>query len=147
MLVRWRAELLLLGCAVAVWHYAGGVVVGLLGLAMAALIAFVPPVRSALRATLQSVIAMHRVRSGLVQAGVGDRRGRLPWIVTARASGEVVLVSVWLNSGTVPDDLRAAAPVIATACGAAAVEILHRSPRRDRAVVAVVRPRWGWPTQ
>jgi len=47
----------------------------------------------------------------------------------------------------VPDDLRRATSVLATACGAAEVEIHHRSLRQDRVVVAVVRPRWGWPTR
>jgi hypothetical protein len=147
VLVRWRAELLLVGAVASLWHHAGGVAVGAAGVLLVVLTAFVPPVRVVVRDAVQSVLAMHRVRSGMVQAGVADRRGRVPWIVGATARKDVVLVSLWLHSGTVPDDLRGATPVLATACGAASVEIHQRSVRQDRVVVAVLRPRWGWPTR
>ena len=90
---------------------------------------------------LQSIAVSHRVRSGLVRAGVADRAGRLPWIVGARPCGDAVLVSLRLRAGTTLDDLYRAAPVIGAACGAAKVVATHRTPRRDRAVLIVLRPR------
>lgn len=147
VLVRWRAELLFVGIGASLWHYAGGAAVGAVCTLLAVLTAFVPPVRTVVRNAVQAVLTMHRVRSGMVQAGIADRSGRVPWIVGATARRDVVLVSLWLHSGTVPDDLRGATSVLATACGAAEVEIHQRSLRQDRVVVAVVRPRWGWPTR
>ena len=104
----------------------------------------VPLVRRVVVGVIQSVVVPHRLRSGLVQAGVTDRAGRLPWIMWARSRGDAVLVEVWLRSGTTPGDLRQAAPIIAAASGAATVDVVHRSPRHDRATVIVYRPRWGW---
>lgn len=146
VLVRWRAELLIVGLVATMWAYTGGAVVGALALGGGVLVAFVPAVRSVAVGASQALIVMHRIRSGLVQAGVADRSGRLPWIVGARSRGEVVLVSLWLHGGTTLDDLRGARTVLATACGAVEVEVYERSPRRDRAVLAVARPRWGWPS-
>ena len=51
---------------------------------------------------------------------------------------------MWLRAGTTPGDLRAAAPVVAAACGAAVVEV-EQHGRDDRVELHVVRPRWGWP--
>ena len=53
-------------------------------------------------------------------------------------------VGVWLRAGTTPGDLRATAPVIATACGATVVEV-EQHGRDDRVELHVVRARWGWP--
>lgn len=148
ILVRWRAEVLLAGSLASLWHYTNGAVVGATLSVATVLVVLVPPIRSAVGNVAQAVVTMHRVRSGLVQAGIADRAGRVPWVVTATARDDIVLVGLWLHAGTTPDDLRGdAAEVIATACGAAAVEIHQRSLRRDRVVIAVVRPRWGWPTR
>jgi hypothetical protein len=145
VLVRWRAELLLAGVVAALWHWAGGLVVGILGLVVAVLAAAVPTVRHGVVGVTRTLIAVHRVRAGLVQAGVGDRTGRPPWLPWARPTGpKGVVVGVWLRAGTTPGDLRAAAPVIAAACGAAVVEV-EQHGRDDRAELHVVRPKWGWP--
>jgi len=142
--VRWRLELLLLCGLVAGWHFAGATALGIGVAALAGIVALVPAARRAAIGIVQALVVPHRVRSGLVQAGVADRAGRLPWLVWARARGDAVLVEVWLRAGTTSGDLRAAAPTVASATGAAAVRVLHRSPRHDRAVVVVHRPRWGW---
>ena len=93
----------------------------------------------------RTIVTLHRVRAGLVQAGVGDRTGRPPWLPWARPIGaKGVVVGVWLRAGTTPGDLRAAAPVIAAACGATVVEV-EQHGRDDRVELHVVRPRWGWP--
>ena len=144
--MRWRVELLVGGLIVGVWHLCGGVVVGLLGLATAVIAAAVPKVRHGLLGALQSVVVLHRVRAGLVQYGVGDRTGRPPWLPWARPAGaKGVVVGVWLRAGTTAADLHAAAPVLAAACGATAVAVEQRGARKDRVVLLVVRPRWGWP--
>jgi hypothetical protein len=146
VLVRWRVEVLLCCGVTALWHYGGIVAMGLLGAALATLVALAvvePGIRAVLVTASQMVLVPHRVRSGLAQAGVTDRRGRLPWILLARPSGPALLVHLWLRSGTTIGDLRDAAPLISTACGAAHVEIQQLSPRNDRARLYILRPRWG----
>src|SRR6478735_6848914 len=134
VLGRWRAELLLVGVVAALCYCAGGLVVGIVGLPAAALAAAIPTVRHGLVGVTRTLVTLHRVRAGLVQAGVGDRVGRPPWLPWARPIGaKGVVVGIWLRAGTTPGDLRAAAPVIAAACGAAAVEVEQRSGRNDRA--------------
>lgn len=147
VLVRWRAELLLVGVVAGCWHWAGGAAVGVGAVTAGVLTLFVEPVRTIVRDVVQSVVCMHRVRSGLVQAGVADRTGRIPWVVRAWCRGDVVLVHLRLISGTTVDDVRSSCSVIATSAGAAKVEVHQRSLRQDRAVLAVHRPRWGWPTR
>jgi hypothetical protein len=146
VLVRWRVELVAAALIGGVWHLVGGIALGLAALAVAMVAAAVPTVRHGLVGGLLTVVVPHRVRAGLVQAGVGDRSGRPPWLLWARPIGaKGVVVSVWLRAGTTPSDLRAAAPVIAAACGATAVEVEQHGDRNDRAELHVVRPRWGWP--
>lgn len=146
VLVRWRAELALLAATAGLWYSIGGIAVGIIALVVVGTAAAVPTVRHGLIGALQTLVVVHRVRAGLVQAGVGDRAGRPPWLPWARPTGaKGVVVSVWLRAGTTPGDLRAAAPVIAAACGAAAVEVEQHGDRDDRVVLHVVRPRWGWP--
>jgi hypothetical protein len=138
-------ELLLAALVAGLWHLVGGIAVGVVALVAAAVAAAVPTVRHGLIGALQAVVVPHRVRAGLVQAGVGDRTGRPPWLPWARPTGaKGVVVGVWLRAGTTPGDLRAAAPVVA-ACGATAVEVEQHGSRDDRAEFHIVRPRWGWP--
>jgi hypothetical protein len=144
VLVRWRAELALAGLLVAGWQAVGSTVAGIVLLTLGIVVVLVPAVRRAAVALGQVLVVPHRVRSGLVQAGVTDRSGRPPWLIGARTRGEGVLVRVWLRAGTTQQDLCRAAPVVAGACGAAYVEVVADSPRQDRAVLVVVRPRWGW---
>src|SRR5690242_3930631 len=78
VLVRWRMEVLLGALVVGMWQLVGGIVVGLVALAVAVLAVAVPTVRHGLIGALLAVVVPHRVRAGLVQAGVGDRTGRPP---------------------------------------------------------------------
>jgi hypothetical protein len=145
VLLRWRTELLLAVLVVGLWQVGGGIAVGLAASTVAVLAAALPTVRHGLIGALLTVVVPHRVRAGLVQAGVGDRSGRPPWLPWARPTGaKGVVVGVWLRAGTTPGDLRAAAPVIAAACGATVVEV-EQHGRDDRVELHVVRPRWGWP--
>jgi len=145
LVVRWRVEIALGAMVLLVVRLVGAAAFSLLAAVIALLVALVPPVRLVAVGLLLAVVTPHRVRSGLVQAGVTDRSGRLPWLVFARYHGNVVMVRVWLRSGTTPEDLQRAAPLIRSACGASDVEVARLSPRYDRAVVIVARPRWGWP--
>ena len=147
VLVRWRGELLLAGLLAGLWSLVGGQAVGWIAGVTLVLAVLVRPFGRVLLGVLQALVTAHRVRSGLVQAGVAGRNGRPPWIVTFSCRNDVVYLNLWFTSGTAPDDVRAAAPVIAAATGANEVALLQRSLRQDRAVLAVVRPRWGWPTR
>ncbi|OLT14227.1 hypothetical protein BJF78_19705 [Pseudonocardia sp. CNS-139] len=128
--VRWRCEIMIAAVLAFGAHAAGPVVTGLLAGMGAIVVALVPAVRRAVVAGVQTLVVPHRVRAGLVQAGATDRDGRLPWLVAARPRGDAVIVSVWLRAGVTLDDLRRSAPVLATACGAAQVEIVR--PARAR---------------
>jgi hypothetical protein len=144
VLVRWRVEILLGIAVAALWWWVGGPITSLLVAALALLAIGVPKARKSAVGLLQAVVVPHRVRSGLLQAGVTDRDGRLPWVLGAWRYGEAVFVYVWLRAGTTFEDLRQARQVVAGACGAAYVEVTRRSARRDRAIMVVYRPRWGW---
>jgi hypothetical protein len=145
ILIRWRVELLILGGIVTASYHAGLTAVIVAALMVALLATLIPPVGRVVLGVVLAVVVPHRVRSGLVQSGVVDRTGRPPWIMWARPSEDSVLLDVWLRAGTTTEDIREAAPVIAAATGATSVDVGHRSARRDRAVLVVRRPRWGWP--
>ena len=145
--VRWRVEIVIGLVVAAAWRLLGGTALALGALTLAAVLTAVPGARTLAIGLLQAVIVPHRVRSGLLQAGVGDRSGRLPWIVAARPRGDAVQITVWLRSGTSLRDLTGASPMIATACGARGVEVERYSERQDRVMLLVVRPRWGWWTR
>jgi hypothetical protein len=143
--VRWRVELVLAVFAVAGWHYAGSRVIGIGAAMVVAFVVAVPPVRRFVLRVWELLIAPHRVRAGLIQAGVADRRGFLPWVLWAVPDGKEVRVDLALRAGTTAKDLYRAAPVIATACGAAEIEVVQRPGRPDRVSVFVLQPRWGFP--
>jgi hypothetical protein len=147
LVIRWRFEIVVAVVVAAAWHALGGRVMGVGALLLAAALLAAPGARRCAVGLLQALIVPHRVRSGLVQAGVGNRSGRLPWLVAARPHGDTVRVTVWLRAGTSLDDLVRAAPLVATACGAQTVDVERYSARQDRAVLVVVRPRWGWWTR
>lgn len=145
IVVRWRGELALLAAVVSTVHLLGPRTAAVVGATVAMVAALVPAFRRVALGTLRCLATSHRIRVGLIQAGVTDRSGRPPWLVLARYRGDAVLVHAWLRAGTTPEDLERAAPVLRTACGAAEVEVIRISPRYDRAVLVVSRPRWGWP--
>jgi hypothetical protein len=143
--VRWRTEIVAVGALWSLLHLLGGAASAIVGgLVLAAGIATPVARTAALRAWL-FVVMPHRVRVALVHAGVTDRGGRLPWVLWAMPSHSVVRVEVALRAGTTPHDVERAAPVIATACGAAEVAVVQRPYRPDRITILVVRPRWGFP--
>jgi hypothetical protein len=124
----------------------GAVAFGLCGGATVAVAAAkVALVRDALFAVAQRAIVPHRLRLGFVRGGVITRDGRLPAIVRSRCRVEQARFWVRLPSGLLIEDLAAAGRVLAGSCGATDVAVFRDGPRQDRAIVVVVRPRWGWP--
>lgn len=147
---RWRYELVVaVGLAICVRSFGGPLTVsvaGAIGVAVFAAGATWPTVRAVLVQLVQHVVVPHRLRTGFVQAGTVSREGRLPWVTRTRGrTPNVVTVHLWLPAGITPEDLYAARRVLAAACGAFEVQVQLDSPRRDRCVVSVVRPRWGMP--
>ena len=143
-LVRWRVEIVLGILAVTAWHYLGGRTIAIAGAISLASVIALHPVRQLAVRCWELLISPHRVRAGLVQAGVADRRGALPWVLWAVPIGRAVRVDLILRAGTTVEDVFRATPVIAGACGAADIEVAQRPGRPDRVSVILLRPRWGF---
>ena len=153
IIARWWYELAavaLLGAAswsaVGLLGGPGAVALGLgVGAAVATAAMRIEPVRDALFVAAQRAIVPHRLRLGFVRGGVITRNGRLPAIVRSRCRLDQARFWVRLPSGRLVEDLAAAGRVLAVSCGATDVAVFRDGPRQDRAIVVVVRPRWGWP--
>lgn len=146
VLVRWRTEIGVLAVGCALWRLTGPLGLGLAGVGIASLATASRRARRLLVGYALAVVVRHRVRVGLVQAGVTDRSGRLPWLLGARPGpDEDIVIGVWLRAGTTIGDLRVAIPILAGSCGARSVTVTPSPSRADRALLAVGRPRWPWP--
>lgn len=146
ILLRWRVEILFAATAYGLWWLLGWLGLAVITVGVATLVVISRPVRKIVLGYALGVVVTHRVRVGLVQTGVADRAGRLPWLVCARpGADDDVIVSVWLRAGTTIGDLRIGAPIVAAACGARSVTVNQLGPRSDRVLLAVMRPRWPWP--
>ncbi|MHA6625746.1 hypothetical protein ACU61A_09975 [Pseudonocardia sichuanensis] len=153
MVARWWFELTVAGLLAAAWwavvELVGGPGAVACGFAAGATLtvatAKVEPVREAVLGVVQRMIVPHRLRLGFVRGGVATRDGRLPAIVRSQCRFDQARCWVRLPAGLLVEDLVAARRVLAGSCGAADVEVVPDGPRRDRAIVVVVRPRWGWP--
>jgi hypothetical protein len=143
IIVRWRIEIALLALVWASWRSTGPLVMAFVFLGSVLAAATMPTVRHLLVRVWQLLVVPHRVRTALVQAGVGDRAGRLPWILWAESAGRSVRVEVQLRAGIVVDDLVGASSVIAGACGASEVAVLPHPYRANRAALEVGCPMWG----
>lgn len=100
LVLRWRLELVLVGVVLAVWAAIGTMAVGIVALALVIVAVAVPQARTLARRIERTLVIPHRLRSALVQGGVADRSGRLPWLVWARPLDGDVLVYVWLRSAS-----------------------------------------------
>jgi hypothetical protein len=144
-MIRWRVEIAVILLGAALWRWTGArglwTAAGLLACAAA-----IGPVRRVLLGVARAVVVCHRVRSALLQAGVLDRAGGLPWLVLAWPSGTGVKVLVWLGSGTTADDVRSALPLVRAATGAVEADIDQSPLGPDRMVLTVDRPRGGRPS-
>jgi hypothetical protein len=141
--IRWRRELVAVAKLLGAAYLVGWFVLGLAVLVLTLVVAVVPPLRRGVGGFVYATIIGHRVRAGLIQAGVLARDGRPPWLTRSSAKGDRVRVDVWLRAGTIIEDIDGALPVIEGACGASAVEVGRKGPRRDRVEILVHRPRWG----
>jgi hypothetical protein len=115
------------------------------GATLAVATAKIESVREAVLGTVQRMIVPHRLRLGFVRGGVATRDGRLPAIVRSQCRFDQARCWVRLPAGLLVEDLVGARRVLAGSCGATAVEVFPDGPRQDRALVVVIRPRWGWP--
>jgi hypothetical protein len=153
VVARWWFELTTAGVlAAASWSAVGllggpgAVALGLAaGATLAAAAAKIEPARDLLFCIVQRMIVPHRLRLGFIRGGVLTRDGKLPAIVRSRCRVDQARFWVRLPSGLLIEDLAAARTVLAGSCGGTGVVVVRDGPRQDRAVVIVVRPRWGWP--
>jgi hypothetical protein len=143
IMVWWRVELVVAGAVGTLAYHADALAAEIVGGSLLVLATTLPAGRATAVRTWQLLAVPHRLRSAFVEAGVASRAGRLPWIFWARPVGGAVVVAVGLRSGITVGDLRAAVPLIRSACGAAQVDVVAHPERAHRATVVVVRPRRG----
>ncbi len=132
---RWRYELCTAGTLVALaarigplWTVAGA-------LAVAAAFAVLRP----LRWRFWCIVTQHRLRTGLKDAWVFSRAGRLPMVLWTRPVREGEQVWLLLRPGLSAPDLAGAAPVLAAACWASDVVVVPHPTRAALVRVVVVR--------
>jgi hypothetical protein len=87
------------------------------------------------------IITPHRLRTGMVQARIQNRKGRMPVIrrVTREPFGERVLL--WCPAGTSAEDLRSARVTLRAACWAADVRVTRDGRHSQLVTVDVIRHR------
>lgn len=143
VLWRWRYEvLLLLGISICGWYAyrTGTVVPALLGAPVVGIvIAVIPPLRRAVCAPVLCVITAHRVRTGLAQAWVHNRSGRLPALVWTRPTPYGEAVTLWCPAGVCERHVEAAAAILRSACWARHVFVTADPRHRHLVTVHVVR--------
>jgi len=138
---RWRYELAsLLTIVVAVimlvrWAGAEWAIISTSAMAGA----FGPPWPEWLVARLWCIVTPHRLRSGLTQARIHTRRGRLPVIVRTTPTPRGERVRIWCPAGVSAEDLRSARATLRAACWAADVQIARDERRSQLVIVDVIR--------
>jgi len=143
VLWRWRYELLALtGFVAAGWLAADLLGAGsalALGLAVTAGAAVCAPLRRAVIRRVLGVVTPHRIRVGLANAWVHNRRGRLPWILRTKVTDTGEAVLLWCPAGVSEEHITAAADVLCSACWARAVRVSADPRRRQLVTVHVIR--------
>src|SRR5215472_7238059 len=138
---RWRYELALMAGIVA----ALTVLVTALGIEWGMITASVtagvcsPPWPRAFTARVWCVITAHRLRSGLVQARIQTRRGRLPVILSTTPTPYGERVRLWCPAGITAEALKSARNTLRAACWAADVRVTRDNERSQRVTVDVIR--------
>lgn len=142
---RWRQECALV--AVAAAALAG--LVRLLGaewavISVSALLGALgpwPPWHRVFIAAAWRLITPHRLHSGLVQARIQSRKGKVPVVLrtTSQPFGE--RMRVWCPAGTSAEDLESARAVLRAACWATDVLVTRDEQRSHLVTVDVIR----WP--
>src|SRR5215470_4910298 len=135
---RWRYELILTA-VVSVAAAFLAAVIGALGTilviaAIAALIALAPPLRAEAAAFVWWIVTPHRVRTGMAQAWIHSRDGKIPVVLRTTRQGFGERVHVWCRAGTSAEDFAWASHLIAAACWAREVRV-SRSARYPHVVV------------
>ena len=136
---RWLVEILIVIALVITWfrlsaHMPNYAVAAVL-VAPVAIGCNFPRVRRLLTGWWWVLIVRHRFRAALVQGGVRNRSGKLPWIVAWRPTPVGERVTLLLVAGLSATDLENAADALAAACWARQVRVDKN--RRSSAFVRV----------
>jgi hypothetical protein len=136
---RWSIEILLLALLIITWfrlsaHMPNYAVAAVLVVPFAIGANF-PRVRRLLAGWCWVLVVRHRFRTALVQTGVRNRSGKLPWIVAWRPTAVGERVTLLMVAGMSATDVENAADALAAACWARQVRVDKN--RRSAAFVRV----------
>ncbi len=126
---RWRYELLLSAVVPgAVWllvHAIGAQLACVVILGSLALVVASPSLRRLVTACAWCVITPHRVRTGMAQAWIHSRDGKMPFVLCTMRKPFGERVHLWCRAGTSAEDFVWARHLIAAACWAREVGVLR----------------------
>ena len=97
-------------------------------------IEFWPALRAEFAAFAWWMMTPHRVRTGMAQAWIHSRDGKIPIIVRTARQPFGERVHIWCRAGTSAEDFSLASHLIAAACWAREVRV-YRSHRYAQVVV------------
>ncbi|MEV6153807.1 hypothetical protein AB0L53_26025 [Nonomuraea sp. NPDC052129] len=125
VLWRWRYEVATVICLplLAYLIVASFGPISLAAMAVPAVIVLWPPARSGAWGRIRCVVTAHRIRVGLVEAYVVNRRGKIPVIVWCAPAPFGERAWLWCRAGTTPSTLEQGREVIAAACWATEVVV------------------------
>lgn len=138
---RWRYEPLLAAlasvCGYLLNASAGVLVTIVVIVAIASLVGLVPPLRAEAAAFMWWIVTPHRLRTGMAQAWIHSRNGKIPIIyrTTRQPFGE--RVHVWCRAGTSAEDFVWGRHLLTAACWARDVRVF-RSQRYAHVVILEV---------
>src|SRR5258708_11452444 len=126
---RWRYELLLSAAVPgAFWllvHAIGAPFACVVITASLALVVASSSLRRLVTACAWCVITPHRVRTGMAQAWIHSRDGKMPFVLCTMRKPFGERVHLWCRAGTRAEDFVWAHPLIAAACRARQVGVLR----------------------
>jgi hypothetical protein len=140
---RWRYEVLLavLGSVVAdlLAAVAGGIGAVVIMAVIGVLVSLVSPLRAEMVAFAWWLVTPHRVRTGMAQAWIHTRDGKIPVVLrtTRQTFGE--RVHVWCRAGTSAEDFAWGQHLIAAACWARDVRVFRSGRYAHVVVLDVIR--------
>lgn len=134
VLWRWRYEAAAAGLLALTLHALGPLWTVLFGLALAAVVLGVPPVRRYARC----VLTAHRVRTACLHLWLQSRTGRLPLVLWTRPVRGGELCVLWCRPGLAAADIAEVREQFAAACWATDVEVAV-DKRRSQLVYLTVR--------
>jgi hypothetical protein len=142
----WRYELAALtAVSLVMWGLVsqlGAPLAATLVLVLGVAVGLVPKARDVVVRAGWHVITPHRVRRGLVEAGVYSRKGRIPEVLRVRSVPAGELVTLWCFAGTSFEEIVAGAQLIGTACYAKELRV-SRDDRYSHLVRILVVRRGG----